>query len=83
MVIVMPNIHSNISFALVNIPVLMNPIIRNNDTSFNQIIKEKIIKKSSFLDYNIDNVTYIKPKLKCKVKYMERTKENRLRQPFI
>lgn len=33
----MPNIHSSISFALVNIPVVMNPIIRNNDTSFNQL----------------------------------------------
>ncbi len=35
----MPNIHSNISFGLVNIPVLMNPIIRDNDTSFNQLHK--------------------------------------------
>lgn len=36
----MPNIHSNISFGLVSIPVVMNPIIRNNDTSFNQLHKE-------------------------------------------
>ena len=35
----MPNIHSNISFGLVNIPVIMNPIIKNNDTSFNQLHK--------------------------------------------
>ncbi|MBE6155265.1 MAG: Ku protein [Firmicutes bacterium] len=33
----MANVHSNISFALVNIPVIMKPIIRNNDTSFNQL----------------------------------------------
>lgn len=33
----MANFHSNISFALVNIPIVMNPIIRNNDTSFNQL----------------------------------------------
>lgn len=33
----MPNIHSSINFGLVNIPVLMNPIIRNNDSSFNQL----------------------------------------------
>ncbi len=33
----MPNIHSNISFGLVNIPVVMNPVIKNNDTSFNQL----------------------------------------------
>ena len=35
----MPNIHSSISFGLVNIPILMNPIIKNNDTSFNQLHK--------------------------------------------
>lgn len=33
----MANIHSNISFALVNIPVVMTPIIRDNDHSFNQL----------------------------------------------
>lgn len=33
----MPNIKSSISFGLVEIPVVMNPIIRNNDTSFNQL----------------------------------------------
>lgn len=33
----MPNIKSSISFGLVNIPVVMNPIIRNNDASFNQL----------------------------------------------
>lgn len=37
MVKYMANIHSNITFALVNIPIIMNPIIRNNDTSFNQL----------------------------------------------
>lgn len=36
----MPNIHSNISFGLVNIPVVMNPVIKNNDTSFNQLHKK-------------------------------------------
>lgn len=36
----MPNIHSSISFALVNIPVAMNPIIKNNDTAFNQLHKK-------------------------------------------
>lgn len=30
-------IHSNISFGLVNIPIVMNPVIKNNDTSFNQL----------------------------------------------
>lgn len=36
----MPNIHSSISFALVHIPIQMNPIIRNNDTSFHQLHKK-------------------------------------------
>ncbi len=36
----MANIHSSIQFALVNIPVLLNPIIKNNDTSFNQLHKK-------------------------------------------
>lgn len=33
----MPNIHSNINFGLVNIPIKMNPIIKNNDNAFNQL----------------------------------------------
>ena len=33
----MANMHSNITFALINIPIVMNPIIKNNDTSFNQL----------------------------------------------
>ena len=36
----MPNIHSTISFGLVNIPVLCNPVVRNNDISFNQLHKK-------------------------------------------
>ncbi len=36
----MADIHSSIQFALVNIPVLLNPIIKNNDTSFNQLHKK-------------------------------------------
>ncbi len=46
----MPNIHSNISFGLVNIPILMNPIIRNNDTSFNQLHKE-CMHRISYVKY--------------------------------
>ena len=33
----MANLHSSISFGLVNIPIVMNPIVKNNDTSFNQL----------------------------------------------
>ena len=54
----MPNIHSNISFALVNIPVLLNPIIKNNDTSFNQLHKKCL-----------GRVKYIKYCPKCKSRH--------------
>lgn len=46
----MPNIHSSISFGLVNIPIIMNPIIRNNDTSFNQLHK-KCLHRISYVKY--------------------------------
>jgi len=46
----MPNIHSNISFALVNIPVVMNPIIKNNDTSFNQL-HHKCLNRIQYVKY--------------------------------
>ncbi len=46
----MPNIHSNISFGLVNIPVIMNPIIRNNDTSFNQL-HAKCLNRIQYVKY--------------------------------
>lgn len=56
----MPNIHSSINFALVNIPVIINPIIRNNDTSFNQL-HEKCGSR----------VNYIKFCPKCNIKVKE------------
>lgn len=46
----MANIHSNISFGLVNIPVIENPIIKNNDTSFNQL-HEKCLHRISYVKY--------------------------------
>lgn len=46
----MPNIHSNISFGLVNIPVIMNPLIKNNDTSFNQLHK-KCLQRIKYVKY--------------------------------
>lgn len=46
----MPNIHSSISFGLVNIPVVMNPVIRNNDTSFNQL-HTKCQNRISYIKY--------------------------------
>ncbi|MBR1413388.1 MAG: Ku protein [Bacilli bacterium] len=46
----MPNIHSSISFGLVNIPIIMNPLIKNNDTSFNQLHK-KCLNRIQYLKY--------------------------------
>lgn len=46
----MPNIHSSISFALVNIPVVLNPIIKNNDTSFNQL-HNKCLNRIKYIKY--------------------------------
>lgn len=46
----MANFHSSISFALVDIPIVMNPIIKNNDASFNQIHK-KCGKRISYVKY--------------------------------
>ncbi len=46
----MPSIHSNISFGLVNIPVLIRPIVKNNDVSFNQLHK-KCMHRISYLKY--------------------------------
>ena len=56
----MPNIHSSINFALVNIPVTMNPIIKNNDSSFNQL-HEKCGSR----------INYVKYCPKCKIKIKE------------
>ena len=46
----MPNIHSSISFALVNIPVVLNPIIKNNDTAFNQL-HAKCLNRVKYIKY--------------------------------
>lgn len=56
----MANIHSTISFALVNIPIVMNPIIKNNDTSFNQLHKKCLHR-----------VTYVKYCTHCKAPIKE------------
>lgn len=46
----MPNIHSSINFALVNIPIIMNPVIKNNDSSFNQL-HEKCGNRINYIKY--------------------------------
>lgn len=57
----MPNIHSSISFGLVNIPIVMNPIIKNNDTSFNQLHTKCQ-----------ERITYVKYCPHCKVNLKEK-----------
>lgn len=42
--------HSSISFALVNIPITINPIIKNNDIAFNQLHK-KCLNRVKYLKY--------------------------------
>ncbi len=46
----MANIHSNISFGLVNIPVTMSPIFKDNDTSFNQL-HDKCFNRVKYIKY--------------------------------
>ena len=43
-------IKSNISFGLVNIPVVMNKVIKDNDTSFNQLHK-KCLNRVKYIKY--------------------------------
>ena len=46
----MASIHSNISFGLVNIPIVMSTVIRNNDTSFNQL-HDKCLSRIKYIKY--------------------------------
>lgn len=46
----MANIHSNISFGLVNIPIIMNSVIRDNDTSFHQL-HNKCLQRVKYIKY--------------------------------
>jgi DNA end-binding protein Ku len=76
----MPNIHTNISFALVNIPVVMNPIIKNNDTSFNQLHKKclhqiKYVKYCPHCKKDLKEVDIIKGYKYDYNKYLTFTKE--------
>lgn len=41
------------------------------------------VSASPFIDFNKKEIIYIKPNLTCQVKYMEKTSNNHLRQPFI
>lgn len=58
-------------------------ILGKKDKLYNIIIKEKELNKSSLVDYDKKEATYIKPKHLINISYIERTKNNLLRQPFI
>lgn len=48
---------------------------------YNEIVRMTPQTNSSLINYQDDEYTYIEPKLTCFVSYMERTRNNHLRQP--
>lgn len=50
---------------------------------YQKLKKEPIKKVSPFCDYENKECFYIKPHLQCEIWYLERMKENRLRQPVF
>lgn len=76
----MANLKSSISFGLVNVPVVMSPIIKNNDTSFNQLhvkCKHRInyVKYCSHCKKDVKNTEIIKGFQYEKDKYIFFNKE--------
>lgn len=55
--------------------------INKNKDDFKIIKNNKIVKKSTLVNFNEKEVFYIKPTLKCTVTYIEKTKNNTLRHP--
>ncbi len=50
---------------------------------YNKIKKEQIKKTTPFCDFEDKEINYLKPKLSCEIAYIERTKNNHLRQPIF
>lgn len=50
---------------------------------YQKLIKEKIRKRTPFCDYEEKECFYVNPHLQCEVWYLERTEENKLRQPVF
>lgn len=50
---------------------------------YQKLKKEAIKKVSPFSDFKDKDCVYIKPHLQCEIWYLERTKENHLRQPVF
>lgn len=52
--------------------------------AFYQKVKQSPTRKTSpFQDYQNPQITYLKPTLTCQIAYLERTKNNHLRQPIF
>lgn len=56
--------------------------LKKTNKLYNDILELKKIKNSPFINYD-EKIIYIQTKLKCKVKYIHKTKNNQLRQPII
>lgn len=77
----MANYKSAISFGLVHIPVALNPIIRNNDTSFNQLHKKchnriKYLKYCPHCDEEVKQKDLVKAFEYSKDEYIEFTEKD-------
>lgn len=77
----MANYKSAISFGLVHIPVTLNPIIRNNDTSFNQLHKKchnriKYLKYCPHCDEEVKQKDLVKAFEYSKNEYVEFTEND-------
>ena len=58
-------------------------ILGKKEKLYNKIINEKKINNKHLVDLKDKDINFIIPKYKVIVSYMERTKNNMLRQPFI
>ncbi len=76
----MANVRSNISFGLVNIPVLLQPVVKNNDVSFHQLHK-KCLNRIRYVKYcphckvNVKEADLLKGYQYEKEEYLEFTKK--------
>lgn len=52
-------------------------------TLYQKLKKEKQMKKSPFKNHKEKDCIYLKPTLQCEIWYLERTEENKLRQPVF
>ena len=50
---------------------------------YKKIINEKTEENTVFNDYKDSKVKYIKPRITCKIAYLEKTKNNHLRHPVF